>query len=174
MAEVHAMLDIETLGQGSNAFIVQICLRTFDEDASFIKYIDPWRRQVGAEIDNSTMQWWQQQPEDLRKQVMSGTETLADVLLSLNDFLKANKITHIWANSPSFDCVIVENAFKRLGIESKLPKFWAWRDFRTVIAVANELGATLPKLQNTHNAAHDVSNQIDLVKKALAFLNQKG
>lgn len=174
MADVHAMLDLETLGQGSNAFIVQVCLRTFDGKKTFVEYIDPWRQQAGSEIDNSTMQWWQKQPIQVRKKVMGGEASLSIVLERLNAFVAEAKITHLWANSPSFDCVILDNAYKRLGVDNKLPKFWAWRDVRTVVHIATQLGAPLPKLENTHNAEHDVVNQITLVKQAFDFLNLKG
>lgn len=169
-----AMLDIETLGQGSNAFILQICIKLIDKSDTLTLNIDPWRVQVGSEIDNSTMQWWQKQSEEVRKSVIGGTYTLTDALNTLNMFIKTHNIERIWANSPSFDCVILTNAYKRLGIDSNFPKYWAWLDMRTVVAMAKELGADLPKLNNTHNAEQDVINQIELLKRALAFINQKG
>ena len=181
MAKVHAMLDIETLGQGSNAFILQICLKTFDldrtagfESKTFTANVDAWRLQVGADIDQSTVQWWQSRDDEVRKSVMSGTKRLTQVLLELEDWAKKNKVDTLWANSPSFDCVILQNACKRNAVEWKLPQYWAWRDMRTLVSLVNDLGAKLPKLSNTHDAVQDVDNQIELVKKAFAFLNQKG
>lgn len=169
-----AMLDIETLGQGSNAFILQICIRLIDEPDTLTLNIDPWRVQAGSEIDNSTMQWWQKQPKHVRASVMDGTSSLTDALIALNAFIKKYNIERVWANSPSFDCIILTNAYKRLGIDNSFPKYWAWLDLRTVVTMAKELGADLPKLNNTHNAEQDVINQIDLLKRALAFINQKG
>lgn len=43
-----AMLDIETLGQGSNAFILQICIKLIDKSDTLTLNIDPWRVQVGV------------------------------------------------------------------------------------------------------------------------------
>lgn len=180
MCKVHAMLDIETLGDGSNAFILQICIKTFtvgDIDCKaekFLHNVNAWRLQVGSDISQSTIEWWQQQNADVRDKVMSGVEPLTNVLLALESWAKLNKIDYLWANSPSFDCVIVQNACKRNAVKWNLPEFWAWRDMRTVVALANDMGANLPKLQNTHDAEQDVDNQIELLKKALEFLNQKG
>lgn len=176
--KVHAMLDIETLGQGSNAFIVQIAITTFklnDSEyygESLIQNIDVWRAQAGSEIDNATVQWWQGQSDNVRETVMSGTDNLSNALYNLDLFFREHKIECLWANSPSFDCVIVENAIKRLALPNRFPKFWQWRDMRTVVALANDMGANLPKLHNTHDAAQDVEKQVALLKKALDFINQ--
>lgn len=181
MAKIHAMLDLETLGQSSNAFIVQICITTFSLDdptysrKSWSTNIDVWRLQVGSESDQSTIQWWQSQDRDVRSRVMGGLQTLPNALTELMEWVLAQgKIDYLWANSPSFDCVILDNACKRNHIDNKLPKFWAWRDMRTVVALANDMGAELPKLRNTHDAEQDVINQISLVEKAIDFINQKG
>lgn len=181
MAKIHAMLDLETLGQSSNAFIVQICITTFSlDDPTYIRKswstnIDVWRLQEGSEIDQSTIQWWQSQDRDVRSRVMDGSQTLPNALTELMEWVSAQgKIDDLWANSPSFDCVILDNACKRNHIDNKLPKFWAWRDMRTVVALANDMGAELPKLRNTHDAEQDVINQISLVEKAIDFINQKG
>lgn len=175
--EVHAMLDIETFSQGSNAFILQIAMKVFDPLGAknttdfLVVNIDRHLPQQGAELEISTIEWWDKQPIEVQEEVMSGTGTLQEALIALNDFVEQKKITHIWANSPSFDCVIISNAFKRCEIENKLPEFWAWRDMRTAVAIANMMGANLPKLENTHNAIEDVENQIKLVKKSLDFLS---
>lgn len=181
MAKIHAMLDLETLGQSSNAFIVQICITTFSiDDPTYIRKswstnIDVWRLQEGSEIDQSTIQWWQSQDRDVRSRVMDGSQTLPNALTELMEWVSAQgKIDCLWANSPSFDCVILDNACKRNHIDNKLPKFWAWRDMRTVVALANDMGAELPKLRNTHDAEQDVINQISLLEKAIDFINQKG
>ena len=181
MAKIHAMLDLETLGQSSNAFIVQICITTFSlDDPTYIRKswstnIDVWRLQEGSEIDQSTIQWWQSQDRDVRSRVMDGSQTLPNALTELMEWVSAQgEIDYLWANSPSFDCVILDNACKRNHIDNKLPKFWAWRDMRTVVALANDMGAELPKLRNTHDAEQDVINQISLLEKAIDFINQKG
>ena len=181
MAKIHAMLDLETLGQSSNAFIVQICITTFSlDDPTYIRKswstnIDVWRLQEGSEIDQSTIQWWQSQDRDVRSRVMDGSQTLPNALTELMEWVSVQgKIDYLWANSPSFDCVILDNAYKRNHIDNKLPKFWAWRDMRTVVALANDMGAELPKLRNTHDAEQDVINQISLLEKAIDFINQKG
>lgn len=181
MARVHAMLDLETLGHSSNAFIVQISIATFSlDDPTYIRKswttnIDMWQVQEGSEIDQSTIQWWQSQDRDVRSCVMGGSQSLPNALMELMEWVSAqDKIDFLWANSPSFDCVILDNACRRNHIDNKLPKFWAWRDMRTVVALANDMGAELPKLRNTHDAEQDVNNQISLIEKAIDFINQKG
>ena len=184
MAKIHAMLDLETLGQSSNAFIVQIRITTFSlDDPTYIRKswttnVDVWGLQEGSEIDQSTIQWWQKQAVDVRERVMSGSQSLSNALREMMEWVEwvntQDKIDSLWANSPSFDCVILDNACRRNRIDNKLPKFWAWRDMRTVVALANDMGAELPKLRNTHDAEQDVINQISLIEKAIDFINQKG
>ena len=78
-----------------------------------------------------------------------------DALIKLSNFLKDHK--YIWANSPSFDCIILENAYKSCNLE--IPwKFWNLRDCRTVY----DLGKINLKSVSAvkHNALDDCYNQI--------------
>ncbi len=108
-SSLDMMIDIETLGQSSNAFIVQISARLFNpyvyndkkEYHLLTLDINPWGVQEGSEIDNETVQWWQRQPQEIRDEVFKGKLTLREALELLHDFVKTHKPDRVWANNVS-------------------------------------------------------------------------
>ena len=71
----------------------------------------------------------------------------------------------IWAQGPTYDCNILEHAFKSYNMA--LPwKFYKVRDSRTVIS----LWPDCPKPPTTHHALEDVRKQINLLQKTLNHL----
>jgi hypothetical protein len=135
---------------------------------TFYKRIDIESCKVlDLDIDKNTLKWWKEQSREARFEVFENKdrECIKDVLLSLTDFIKNCK--NVWANSPNFDCVIIENVYKKLNLE--IPwKFWNLRDTRTVYALAN-LGLKDFCSKNTaHNALEDCYSQIKCLKASLA------
>lgn len=170
---VFAMLDIETLGTRPDARIVQISVQAFrinsDETFPIANWnVHPFSKQNGASVDSETFNWWSEQDPDVCWQVMSGGDTLEYALHGLNDYLKEAGVTMVVANSPSFDCVIVENAYRRMGIPNKMPKFYNWIDLRTILKMADK---KLPTA--THNAVDDVIAQIKTMREAMDVLWKK-
>lgn len=159
------MLDIESLGNGKNATIVQVAAVFFDRATgklgkSFKVNIDARSAvQSGAELDADTVYWWLSQS---REAINSITEQpLFDIRLAmndLNDFLES--AVAIWSHA-TFDFVIITETFKRLGIKTKF-HYRTCRDIRTLVDLANintkDYQPTFEGVQ--HDALYDCIHQI--------------
>jgi hypothetical protein len=166
------MIDIETLGTGPTATILTIAAQVFDplgegfpQHRHFYARVDT-DSQPNRTMDNSTLEWWAQQPEIAKNEAFSeeGRVHLASCLESLGKLIwQANKI---WANGPTFDMNILEHAFKEAG--QNLPwMFYNVRDARTVYALYPDL--SIPP--TTHHALEDCRRQITMLQNTLKFLN---
>ena len=171
------MIDIETLSTQNNAMILTIGAIKFqrNEDLTELKNMETFYvridtkscKNLNMHVDDETLKWWGRQSEEAKNEVFYNTDRLDinESLTQLSQFLKGHK--YIWSNSPSFDCVILENAFKCCGIEVPW-KFWNLRDCRTVY----DLGRVNLKSVSVvkHNALDDCYNQIIALKKSLKNL----
>jgi hypothetical protein len=139
--ELHVMVDIETLDTGPRAKILSIGALVFDpwrpaeaaEDAqreaaacSFYAVINAASYDdapAGAFTESgATRQWWQRQPAPVRDEVLANAaaKPWREALRSFSAWVDARVAAapagcrlSVWANSPCFDCVILENAFRQ-------------------------------------------------------------
>lgn len=168
----HAMIDIETLGIGIGVPLFEIGVCIFQPKEKTIG--DSYQINVdlldviittGFSTQQGTIDWWRTQEYDPRTMPRY---SLKDSLLALTSFLEKNEVTHVWGNSPSFDCVILEQHYDALGLK----KPWSYSkelDFRTVKwlyrdYVGLELGETGAV---KHNAREDAIQQTELLLKML-------
>ncbi len=169
------MIDIETLGTNPNSCILTIGAIKFDrnKDISDLKNCETFYCRIdkdsclsiGLDIDNDTLEWWKKQSKQSRYEALENTDRIKikDALIELKKFIKNSK--YIWANSPNFDCIILENAFKKCEIE--IPwKFWILRDCRTVYDIGNTNLKSFIK-ETCHHSLIDCHNQILCLQKAL-------
>ena len=165
------MIDIETLGTSIGSVILTIGAVRFDrgsdvEYESFYKKIsvDSCKR-MGMSVDQSTVDWWEKQSEVVRNEAFYSEprEELKSVLVELSLFIKRTGVTFIWAQGPTFDVCMLEDAYKRCGL---LPpwKFWNVRDTRTVYDLFK---IKLESDAEAHNALADCKRQIKGVRTAL-------
>ena len=88
-----------------------------------------------------TQKFWNK-PENAEAFVLLQTDTipLKNALESLTKDIASIKTRNFWAKSPSFDFIILENAYKACGFEKEqVPwKFLYFRDVRTVEWVLKE------------------------------------
>lgn len=133
------MLDIETMGNGSDAPILSIGACFFDEEKigkSFYAKIDFDAALNLGKADSETIKWWLQQDEKARAEIISGEELPTTTLFAFANFAAGNQTTtpkdlKVWGNGAEFDNVILANLYKKLGI--KLPwEWWNNRCYRTV------------------------------------------
>ena len=69
----------------------------------------------GRDVDESTLQWWMTQAEDVREEALGeGPDRikLEDMYRQLNKFLVG--VDNIWCQGPAFDIVILENIYRKL------------------------------------------------------------
>lgn len=169
---MHAMIDIETLGIGQHVPLFEIGICVFKPKEKEI--VESYQINVdlldvvlstGFIPQKGTIDWWRTQDYDPRTMPRV---TLKDALLGLTEVLAEHDVTHVWGNSPSFDCIILEQHYDALGLK----KPWSYSkelDFRTVRwlyrdYVGQELGETGAV---KHNAREDAVQQTELLMKML-------
>ncbi len=182
----HYMLDIETLGNGTNGAIVAIGVCAFDpaqgklendQDWSrdFYRTIDLTKSAFPGVIDASNVEWWlQQSPEAQRELYNEGRIPLENALVQLNTWLvergirlgQENDAVRLWSKPPLFDERLMREAYTRH--RYTFPWHWrASRDIRTLIDDARELGIVMPddatRTTVKHNALEDARHQARIV-----------
>lgn len=156
---IHAMVDLETLGTNKQAPILTIGAVLFDpwrQDSGEALYKRAFLRRVTLEssltlcpkVDAATIDWWFRQPDEAIKQLVGpDAVSLRDAIVAfrrycfdrdprLNDvfFEGHNQFPQaclLWAKDPDFDCVILDHAYSVCG-ELNTWQFWQSRSVRTV------------------------------------------
>jgi DNA polymerase III epsilon subunit-like protein len=164
----RVMVDIETLGLERGAAILSIGAVRFgpgllgDQYEGHISLSSA--QEAGLEIDANTLEWWLDQDEQAREQLTKGID-IREVLRSFSEWY--GDADEVWANSPSFDCELLEHAFEAVGMEAPW-EFYDERDYRTV--------KTLPVAPDTdhdgveHDALDDAKHQAYVAAAALRRL----
>ena len=173
----EVMIDIETLSTKNNAVILTIGAIKFDRKDDIIELKDMEKfyyrieidscKKLGMDIDEDTLKWWESQEEDAKFEALLNEDRkpIKIVLTKLSIFLRG--VQYFWANSPNFDFIILENAYKICNL--LVPwKFWSLRDCRTVYDLANTKLSSIGETK--HNSLDDCYNQILCLRKSLKKL----
>ncbi len=156
------MIDIETLSQRKDALILSIGAVKFSKDG-----IDPkvfyeelsLNSQKCRHIDAGTVQFWLEQSIDM-------PHGKIDLCVALFEFERwAGTIDEIWANSPSFDCDIMADAYKSYSLQ--VP--WSYRAERCVRTMRAMYPTARVNTQK-HNALADAEYQAHCVIDGLQKL----
>jgi hypothetical protein len=161
------ILDIETLSTSINALILTIGAIKFkrteklkelkDMETLYIRIDIKSCQKLQMDVDTNTEIWWNNQSEEARFEALKNPDRvpLKDGLIQLSNFVKNSRC--IWANSPSFDCIILENAYNLCNL--KVPwDFWNLRDCRTLYDIGK---VNLNKISEVeHNALSDCYRQL--------------
>lgn len=159
----HIMIDLETMGSGSNAAIVSIGAVTFDPKtgvlgADFEIVVNLNSAAFYSEIDAPTVTWWLAQSEEARAIFLRETpkSSLKDALLEFNQWLADlgdAKELCLWGNGAGFDNVILNNSFKACKIR---PNFTHWNDLdvRTIVKMGRDILGIDPKATLTRDGVH--------------------
>lgn len=161
MSKQHVMVDLETLGNGSNSVIISIGAVAFDLDKTetftdtFYSVINPQSCiDVGLKMDVSAVMWWMRQSEEARKAFDKEGSPLSEVLNSFA--LWYPKGAKFWGNGATFDNVILSNAY----VACKMKKPWGYSDdrcYRTVKALYPDVKSE--RVGVYHNAVDDAVTQ---------------
>lgn len=153
------MIDIETLSTQPNAAIISIAAVLFNIETkqfatpTFYEEIDHVTLN-DFHKDPKTLAWWEKQQQPIPQ----GTTSIESALRALIVFIEKTPPARIWANSPSFDLVILKHACSHFDLVWPIA-YWQERDVRTLKDVAKA-----PKNFNaTHNAIEDCISQIRVV-----------
>lgn len=146
--EVHVMVDIETLGTGSNAAIVSIGACEFtlekgpDESRTFYRRINLRSCiEAGMDVDADTVLWWLEQSPEALQELTSKDDrvNVSAALMAFNEWLPSKAM--VYSNGPSFDAKTLSTAMKNLGMKP-IPH-WHERDHRTALDfLAYRIGAS--------------------------------
>lgn len=171
----HLMLDIETMGDIPSSSILSIGAVEFDINTgetgkSFYRNIDLQSCfDLGLKVTASTIMWWLEQNEQARYDLTKAVSfPIIDVLREFSLF--CNKDYQIWAKSPSFDCNILKDAYRKANI----PISWDYRKercVRTLTSFRPDIVENYPKSGTAHNALDDCYLQICYCSEIWQMLN---
>ena len=175
------MIDIETMSCSSNASIITIAAVKFNRNDNikplvdmktfYVKITHESCKKLKLHFDKETEKWWKTQTKETQKEIFDeeGRIDLQIALIQLSDFI--GESSHIWANSPNFDCVILENAYNKCKI--KIPwVYYKLRDTRTIYDIASINLKCFSSSNQKHNALHDCYSQINALKKSISDLSK--
>lgn len=164
------MIDLETLGTEPNSLIlslaaVEFCEITGKTGRIFYKKIELLSSLTkGFVINKETLLWWTNQKSEQFQELFVNEEPIKSVMQQFIYWFQNNNAI-VWANSPSFDLVILGNALKKCGYNVPW-KYYNERCVRTLLSLAANAKQQVPKPTKQHNALVDCEYQIALCVEA--------
>lgn len=163
------MIDIETMGEGSDAAIVSIAAVEFNIETGecgrelSLKVSLQSGVSKGMVMDPSTVLWWMRQSDEARAKITDNDGLdLVTALNTLSHFIEDSSRRapiNVWANSPRFDLGILQTAYKKIGC--KIPwDFRRERDLRTLESFAPQIRAHTLFEGTPHDPLDDCKHQI--------------
>ena len=167
----NIMLDLETMGKGSNAAIIAIGAVRFDDDgivSNFYEVVDLQSSvDCGMTIDASTVMWWLKQSDSARSAITDANNVLS-LTVALRRFSAwMGDDAVVWGNGSDFDNVILSNAYKCCDLKQPW-KYHNNRCYRTLKNLYPDI--TLDRQGVHHHALDDASYQaLHLIKILKAY-----
>ena len=166
----HIMIDIEGLATTPNAAILTIAAQAFDPFEEGYEGQDHFYARVTLEsqddrkITDDTIDWWATQKQAAAEAFNpEGRIDLGDALAGLHTLCW--HADFVWANGPTYDMNILEDAYKSLGRVQPW-QFYKVRDARTVYS----LWPNCPKPATSHHALEDCKRQIIMLQQTFKHL----
>ena len=175
------MIDLEAMDSAGTAAVIAIgaCIWEGDEIVgNFSATIDPELAKAYGTVSEATMAWWATQDPAVRERMFAGTASPNDVAKDFCKFVNLSRVDEVWANAPTFDCVILRHLFAQLSLRCP----WHYRDercVRTAYAVARELCIDYSagySERGAHDAVVDARNQaraVAIVLRSLSDMREK-
>ena len=189
---IHVMIDIETLGPGPHAPVLEIGIYPFTLDGSPFAPHSPMfhggsgtitlglQEQValGHNVDAGTLEWWMSDAcrrdhlTDLlsthrESTLVEGVSQFAATIGYLRHYNERQELDiNVWAHGPSFDLIILRELMKKVGV--KCP--WSYRqerDLRTWVAAGGYSHASEVPVEfegTPHKAVDDARHQARVVQ----------
>lgn len=178
----NGMLDIETMGNNTNAAITSIGLVVWDDKHTFEFYKEVSLEssvKAGAKMDVSTILWWMQQNDNARSIYEYNDEagSLKDALIELTKFVKEVCNTtedvvplSLWGNGVAFDNVILRNSYELFDNVICPFAFWNDRCYRTLKNLYSHI--KLERAGTHHHALDDAVSQKNHLELILKEMNK--
>lgn len=170
--QTHIVIDLETMGIGTNAAIVAIGavrIERGQHTAEFYRTVDLASSiAAGGTTDASTINWWLKQSPEARAEIDGSQQpdTLGDILLSLSDFIQARHEPRLWGNGATFDLRILGEAYDAFH-EPRPWDFRLERDLRTILETYPEARKVGEFYGIRHHALADACHEAKQLCKAL-------
>lgn len=147
------LIDFETLGNPHTSKVVSAAMVEFDRTATesiddimsrvtFMQLNYRHEEQSDWNIDISTVEWWKQQPEDVREKSLridENSKLLSDFVSSIDDMLSRfdSSKDFIWSRGNSFDIPIMDRILvkcgKSISPDNPFYNLFRTRDVRTFV-----------------------------------------
>ena len=162
---MNIMLDLETMGNNSNAAIVAIGAVAFSVERGvlgpeFYRVVDLASSiETGGVCDASTIMWWLKQEEAARVALLQPAVHIAQALTEFSIWyadVTSDGGGEVWGNGATADNVWLENAYRRLSRVTP----WTYKQdrcYRTVRALYPN--AEKITVGTAHNALDDAKGQ---------------
>lgn len=180
MPALNIMIDIETLGKRTDAYLIQVAAIAFDIETGTLSHaFNGVIRNSGGVLDVDTVAWWMQQAHapvlgaKLQDASQAGDER--EVLEEFCRFFRlCGDVDRVWAHGGTgFDFPILQSAFQRCGLAVPW-HYRAPRDTRSLFDVAPGGMPRPPKdPQREHDAQYDCEYQIAQVVEAWSKLREQ-
>lgn len=181
MFKFDVMLDLETMGRGPTAAIIQIGAVQFDEH----KIISQFRVNVamqssvayGMTCDEDTVDWWRGRAGSAS--AFKGVahplpKALDDFARWLNQLEGFREGAGLWSKGPAFDAAILEHAYRLMGHDNPPWHYRQVSDQRTIERTALALGRVKPTLaEPSHDALADALDQANQCQATWHFIKQQ-
>ncbi len=160
------MIDLETLATSPNASVLTIGAVRFDPfnneidnptcEKFYVKVDLDSCDALGLEVSEDTLAWWSQQSKEAQEEAFN-TEGRIEIREAFNQLYKfCWGAKRVWSHGASFDTVICENIFRKLG--KAVPwSFWEVRCTRTLFDIG--INPERPPVLK-HHALEDAWNQV--------------
>jgi DNA polymerase III epsilon subunit-like protein len=171
----RVMLDIETVGLEVGAAIVEIGAvqfaprgligETFYSSVSLTS-----SQEAGLTVDADTVEWWVGEHPEVAGEVLVGGDPLYESLVDFVAWYEEIDPHEVWANSPSFDCEMLDHAGEKVGVPMPWD-FYQERDVRTLDSLPHDVD--LEQEGTEHNALDDALYQARVASKILSELSRR-
>ena len=169
----NMMIDLETLDTRPSAVVFQVGVLVFkdvlggdirgniilEKKIFHLDLLD--QIMAGRTIDPDTVQWWRSQNSDSWHRHPDEITKTGHMFQEINRLCDEHEVDSLWANSPSFDCVLMRSLRESLKIEWQFPSFRKDMDLRTLKKLFQMKGRRMGSSgkQTTHNALSDCEDQ---------------
>jgi len=171
----RVMIDIETVGLERGSAIVEIGAVQFEPVAmigeTFHASVSLTScQEAGLQIDADTVEWWLGDQPEIATEILVGGDGLAGALSEFVDWYHKVDPHEVWANSPSFDCEMLEHAGEQVGVPMPWD-FYQERDVRTLDSLPHDVEREQEGTE--HNALDDALYQARVASAILSDLSTR-
>jgi hypothetical protein len=174
------MVDIETMGTGTDACIIAIGAINFDIDTGrkgeeYYCNVDlDSCISAGLSMDGDTVSWWLMQPKDTIERIFRNQRSIHHALFQFSHYLaRFGPDVRMWGNGAGFDLPILRNAYRAIGSQHPW-KYRHERDVRTLASLKPEVKKGMVFKGLRHHPLADCRYQIDYCCETYRQLNLKG